>query len=41
MMLRNPTALKAGDRVRISLLLADGEKLEFEAEVRVRAHHAH
>jgi hypothetical protein len=41
MMLRKPVALSAGDRVGITLLLADGEKLEIEAEVRVRGHHAH
>jgi copper(I)-binding protein len=41
MMLIRPAALRAGDRIQISLELDDGEKLAVEAVVRKRAHHAH
>jgi copper(I)-binding protein len=41
MMLIRPAALRAGDRVQITLELDDGEKLEVEAVVRKRARHAH
>jgi hypothetical protein len=41
MMLIRPVALRAGDRVKITLELADGETLAVEAVVRERARHAH
>jgi hypothetical protein len=41
MMLIRPAALRAGDRVRITLELDDGEKLAVDAVVRKRAPHAH
>jgi copper(I)-binding protein len=41
MMLVRPAALRAGDRVEITLELADGEKLALEVMVRERAHHGH
>jgi copper(I)-binding protein len=39
MMLIRPAALHSGDRVQISLELADGEKLTIEAVVHERSHH--
>jgi copper(I)-binding protein len=41
MMLIRPVALRAGERVQITLELDDGEKLAVEAVVRERARHAH
>jgi copper(I)-binding protein len=41
MMLIRPAPLRAGDRVKITLELADGETLAIEAVVRERARHAH
>jgi copper(I)-binding protein len=41
LMLIRPGTLRAGDRVPITLELDGGEKLEIEAVVRERPHHAH
>jgi copper(I)-binding protein len=41
MMLIRPVALRAGDRVQITLELDDGEKLVVEAVVRERPRHDH
>jgi copper(I)-binding protein len=41
LMLIRPVALRAGDRVQITLELDDGEKLVVEVVVRERPHHAH
>jgi len=41
LMLIRPVALRAGDRVQITLELDDGEKLVVEVVVRERPRHAH